>query len=264
MKLKSLALIIAAFSFSSFAYADEINSGQTNHFYAGAGLGALGLFNNWHSYNDFYVDGASIATNNSTDQTGNANIDSTFLAGYAWYLPKNTFLGVEIFDTMTNASSKTQSNTITAPPPGLTDNNVGSPATGLTLNNNSSFTLQNVYGIRGLPGYQFNSNTVLYGIVGFARAHATSNAYAEISGNPPSSTEASNSSNFNGYQLGFGSMLNLNEHLSLRADMIFTMYGTQTLANQTITTSAGTNVQVNTTAKPSTLEGDISLVYMFG
>lgn len=115
-----------------------------------------------------------------------------------------------------------------------------------------------------MPGYQYSSTTVLYGIVGFARAHAVSSTYASITGGDPESAGASNSANFNGYQLGFGSMLNLSEHLSLRADMIFTMYGTQTLANQTITSSDGTNIQVETTAKPSTLEGDISLVYMFG
>lgn len=261
MKLKSLALLISALSFSSFTHAETtsetFNTSPTKHFYAGAGLGAIGFFNNWNSSNDISINSSPLATNAISAQTGNANINSAFLAGYAWYLPKNTFLGVEIFDNMTNASSSLEKSSVNFPPP-------DSPNADLTINDNSSLTLQNVYGIRALPGYQFNPNTVLYGIVGFARAHATSSTYTSVNADNFTSSDTSDSCNFNGYQLGLGSQLNLNEHLALRADMIFTMYGTQTLANQTVTSSDGTNIQVETNAKPSTLEGDISLVYMFG
>lgn len=261
MKLKSLALLISALSFSGFTHAETtsetLDTSPTKHFYAGAGLGAIGLFNNWNSSDNISINNSPLATNAISAQTGNANINSTFLAGYAWYLPKNTFLGVEIFDNITNVSSKLENSSVNFPPP-------NSPNADLTTNNNSSFTLENVYGIRALPGYQFNPNTVLYGIVGFARAHATSSTYTSINTDTFTSSDTSDNSNFNGYQLGFGSQLDLSEHLALRADMIFTMYGTQTLANQTVTSSDGTNIQVETTAKPSTLEGNVSLVYMFG
>lgn len=258
MKLKLLALAVSAFSIANFAHADN----QENHFYAGAGLGAIGLFNNWHSDYDASVSGSSIANNATSAQTGNTNINGTLLAGYAWYLPKNTFLGLELFDNITNTSSQLDSTSNTAAPPTV---GYGIPAdTSLTINNNSSLTLQNVYGIRALPGYQLNPDTVLYGIVGFARAHATSNTYAAVDTTTLTSMKTSNSSNFNGYQLGLGSQFNLSERFAIRTDIIFTMYGTQTLANQSVTSSDNMNTQVETTAKPSTLEGNISLVYMFG
>lgn len=229
----------------------------------GAGLGAIGFFNNWNSNYDATNGDFPIATNDSSDQTGNANINGTVFAGYAWYLPKSTFLGVEVFDNITNASSNLTNTVTTAPPPGLTQQNMLTIPAGMTLDGSSSLTLENVYGVRALPGYQINQNAVLYGIVGFARAHATSTANASLSEPSEQSTSASDSSNFNGYQLGLGSQLNLNDHLAIRTDIIFTLYGTQTLANQTVSAD-GTDLHVETTAKPSTLEGNISLVYMFG
>ncbi len=259
MKFKTLVLAISALSFLSAGYAqvdntssmlDTQSSTHKNGFYVGAGAGVMGLFNTQKTTTAI-TDTDGVSGNTQTVDAGNANINGTVFAGYAWYLPKQTFLGLELFDNLTNTGGNTS--------------NAAEVQTSTSVNTTNSMTLENVYGIRALPGYQVTPSTTMYGIVGFARAHARSNGSTliTIDGGQANGGSGNDSSNFNGYQLGLGSMVNITEHLAIRGDLIFTNYQNVTLKEETVALGGGSSIQINATSQPSTVEGNISLVYMF-
>ena len=251
---------------------NALSSVNKNHFYVGAGAGGIGVSNIWtnHASTDFaHPENDPDPTytidfnNTMTIDAGNIGWNSTFFAGYAWYLPKRTFLGVEVFDNITNTAASTDEQPSTV----YTDNgDAGSFARDLSV----SLTLQNVYGVRALPGFQVTQDTVVYGIIGWARAHATTNASYSLNASidadkvqlPGSSIDGEY--NFNGYQLGLGSMINLTEHLALRSDLIYTAYNTVTLNGGVDVDPDGSTNTMKITSDLTTIEADISLVYMFG
>lgn len=227
-----------------------------NGFYAGIGLGGLALHETLSgSGTTTFEDGASSGGASTTNAGSATELNSTLLAGYAWSLPHQIFLGVEAFGNYTNASifgSSSQTNT---------------DADGMTVESEGSgdYTLHYMYGVRALPGYQIKPDVVVYGIVGYSRAHVDVNA------NPVTVTVdssdktiipgSSSAYNFNGYQLGLGAMIDITEHVAIRGDVIYTGYQSQT--SQSTEVVGDSIISGSSTLGFSTLEADFSLIYRF-
>lgn len=218
-------------------------------FYVGAGVGIMGLQNDWTTANTITIlDAVNFSDTTATNADG-TGFNSTFLAGYAWYTPQKFFLGAEAFGNITNTTSSV------------------SYVHNTNLSTDTSLTQQSVYGIRALPGYQVRPNIVVYGIGGWARSHAKSNVGLTYTNDAPEvdfSDSTTGSADFDGYQLGMGSMINITKNVLLRADVIYTGYGTETLGSNSNTMLGGGTSTMDVTANPSTWEGDLSLVYLFG
>lgn len=239
-----------------------------NGFYVGAGLGALNMSSTWNntagtdfSFGNAHDYGVNFQ-NTLTVDAGNIGWDMTGFAGYAWYLPKNTFLALELFDNKLNTSAggnDTPSTEIT----------IDSQTATLQRNFNISMTLENVWGARLLPGYQLSNDVLVYGILGWAQARANTDASYELVLHDVESrvvypgASDSGSYNFNGYQLGFGSMINLTEHLALRGDLIYTAYNDKTLNQGVDVDPDGSTNTLQVTSELTTFEANLSLVYLF-
>lgn len=239
-----------------------------NGFYAGIGLGAIGYKSTVAEQGSAagVIDDAIFVTGDgaaSASQTGgNIGLNSELFVGYAWHLPKNMFLGTEIFGNLMNT-----------PVNANVDAGAGTTVLGATATAtaNTDLTLQSAYGIRALPGYQVTNNAVVYGIAGWVGSRVKGSTYGSTTfGADGSSDTLSGSSeetyNYYGYQLGLGSMINVTEHILVRGDMIYSGYGKHNIASgsTTATTDGATaTAQGSVSADPSSLEADVSLVYMF-
>ncbi len=250
MKNKILLMGLVGLMASSAALADGA--------YVGAGIGASALFaKNTNTGTVTTSDGDSLSVaGNSEDDNGNIGFNGTVLGGYQWDLPNRFVLGLEVFDNASSAKANAETNSITA----VTDE-----ANDIASNTTTSVKIDNVYGIRFLPGYQVTPEFQAHAIVGYARAHAsvdTTNSFSSSDlGDISGSGDTNNSTNFNGYQLGVGSVAQLTKNLSLRSDIIYTGYRSQTV-NDSWSNSAGTGTgSVEVTM--STLEGNVDLVYSF-
>ena len=244
------------------------NTALADGFYVGAGAGASALFSKDK------ISGTFTAPNNNLSVTGDATIDSgnigfngTILSGYQWKLPKQFALSIEAFDNMSSAKSAgngggTGIAEISAPstevPSGIQED--------ISVNTQEDIKIDNVFGARFLPGYLITPELEVYTILGYARAHATvttSNSVSSnglgISGGPISTDD---SLNFNGYQLGFGMMTQLTKNLSLRSDIIYTGYISQTISGSSSSNGGASTGDIH--LEMSTLEGNIDLVYSFG
>lgn len=222
--------------------------------YFGFGTGGISVEDKMTTTGDVTVSGeSSTASSSATLNAGDVGFNSDLFIGYSWKTPNRFFMGIEGFGNWMNASASTStSNTSTIG--GVTN----------TVTNDPSINFQYVYGARALPGYQMTEDTVIYGIVGYAIAQAKTDLTVSVT-NDASTTSQSpteESYSFNGYQLGLGSMLAMSSHTALRADIIYTGYGTETLRTGTQTTSTGT-VTGTVDSQPTTLEADVSLVFKF-
>ncbi len=234
--------------------------------YIGLGVGALD-FNNTMDYS-----ASGVAANtpfNISQSTSNNNVGVTGVLdlGYYWAFPNRLFFGVEGFGNLNNAKvSQSASNSKTTANGDITAN----------LSISDDFKWEGVYGARVLPGIQVTSHSTLYGIVGYARGAASlstpTNSSTVTDNNTGTVTTINLNENsglftnysFNGYQLGLGTMIDLVPHLALRADVIYSGYSSQTLGTKTTTFSDGGTATTSLSAQPYTVEGDLSLVYMFG
>ena len=217
-----------------------------NGFYVGAGLGVINQSNK--STNTILqlsedIDGAYLPY--STSQTNSAlGINGTLLGGYSWLFANHFVIALEAFVNSSNAK-------------------VDYEQTTHVLNVTSDFSLSSTYGLRLLPGYQVTPETKVYGIVGYARASGSldNNADATVNGGVVPFTNKQDYQ-FNGYQLGFGSETQLSEHFSLRGDVIYTGYDSQSVDAQY--TFLDSSMSATNTVQPSSLEANVILVYQFG
>lgn len=234
-------------------------------FYVGIGLGGIGFESQMSGQASGTINGiADTGVSLGNADGGNYGLNSYLLGGYAWTFPNKVFIAGEIFGNLTNVPVSTNASFASVSDPGLD--------TVVAGNGGADLTLDGVYGIRALPGYQVTPSSVVYGIIGYARAHAGSDVYgnatADVGPFPEvtGSASSSESYNFNGLQLGLGSMINVTHNIALRGDLIWTGYGKQTL----VSGSAGSNdpddigaIQGDLQADPTTIEADVGVVYMF-
>jgi opacity protein-like surface antigen len=274
---KKAALAVLALSVSGLASAGmyavppvEQEPVLKDGFYAGIGLGGINFSStiDSQSSNVIAIAGREFSDAQSSSYTnGNIGLNSTIFGGYAWHLPKRIFLGAEIFGNLTNtviSGSATDTNAQTA--------DLGVDITGTTVSNSADLTLKTAYGIRALPGYQVSSNAVIYLIGGWISSQAkgsstieTFDASIEGSEGEGALLTQTNSANYDlyGYQVGLGSMINLTEHVLVRGDLIYSGYNDVTLVSGSAEEPGLYAAQGSVTADPSTLEADVSLVYLF-
>lgn len=235
-----------------------------NGFYVGGGLGAMD-FNNKNTATGSFSSNEDFLTANgsASSDAGSVGLNTTLLAGYAWNFPNKLFVGLEAFGDYTTAKVKADTNftAATQMPTGL----LGMSASSLDMSAaaTTEMKINYVYGVRVLPGYLVTADTVAYGILGYARANTrlTSTSTVDMLGST-GTTSASDYYNFDGMQLGFGSMTEIAKNVSLRGDVIYTAYKSKTIED-TITTGAGTATG-SMKMQMSTLEGNVALVYKFG
>lgn len=278
LSLLAVAVSAAAFAGDFTAPAEPQNSTSAlsrNGFYAGLGAGVMGVRNNWDYNSAYSPDYTNLynftRTNSLTADAGGIGPNATAILGYAWHLPHQIFLGTEIFGNISHVEMSTDSvessNGSTAfRQIGVTDDN---------SNGEVKFTMQSNYGARVLPGYQLNENLVVYGIVGWVSARGkteadNSSSTCTLGSCTSSSASTESNQNFYGYQLGLGSMIGISEHLFLRSDIIYSDYNEKTLQeyyNYDSTgglNQGGTETQYSVKSSLSSLEANVSLVYMFG
>ena len=271
IKLKSITIALAlsmGFIAPSIANADtysEENYGppplppppqdttEKNHgFYLGLGTGFYTLDDSMTHSTGLTIDGSAVKTGSVNAHSGETGINGYVTGGYAWkFTSANLFFATEIFGNMTNAEPYVSVDS--------TDE-LGSSSSNVNLE------IKYAYGIRALPGVMVTKDAVVYFIGGYARAHADSSSSVTSINNVDSSEDSafssSSSSNFNGYQLGLGSMINVSKYVALRGDLIYSAYGDQTLAGGTRTVD-NVAVQDTFTANPTSWEGNIGIVAMF-
>lgn len=227
-----------------------------NGFYVGIGLGGLTLHDSITSTYDLVNgDASGISSNSTMDQGSNLNLNSNVLAGYAWRFSNKLFLGVEAFGTYNNASVGFDGEQDIQTAAG---NNIESIYSG-------DYTMHYTYGVRALPGYQIKPGVVAYGIVGYSHAHGDLNyndGSTTIDSNETTFPAITYKENYDGYQLGLGSMVNITKNVLVRADVIYTGYSSQTINAGTVNTDSD-SLSTPTTFTFSTLEGDFSLIYQF-
>jgi opacity protein-like surface antigen len=205
----------------------------------------------------------SATSTTQTNSENNVGVNGVLDLGYSWTFPTRLFFGVEGFGTLSSAKNSQSLNKT------QTTGNYT-----VAVDDNVDFKWQDTYGARILPGFQVTSRSVLYGIVGYSRGNAelsNSSNNATVTNNSTATSEiitgahsgSSDTYGFNGYQLGVGTMIDLVGNLSLRADVIYSGYSSETLYS---TTTAFENGSATGTlsAEPYTIEGDLSLVYLFG
>lgn len=227
---KSVVLVGAALlTVSGLATADG--------FYMGAGVGALQL-NNTFAFSETQTDTPDI----NLSQTGHGtSVNGTVLVGYAWENPNDYFIGLEAFQNMSDAQASAT----------LSDQ-YGSE--------NLHLKIKDIYGIRLLPGYHLTPDTVAYGIVGLAHSKM------ELSNDNGVATD----DDVNGYQLGTGMMTKITPNVALRGDLIYTGYGkaernrTESSSYNDGSSSYSYSLADSSSIKPSTMEGNVDLMYSFG
>lgn len=194
--------------------------------YVGAGAGVMQL-KSAYDYSSSET-GAPTYNNNFTGR--GTSLNGTVLLGYAWDHPNDYFIGLETYSNVSDAQA------------------TGTLANGAQLH----LKLQNAYGIRVLPGYYFTPDTVGYGIIGLARGNfKLSDDYGD-----------SDSEYLNGYQVGVGSMTKLTPNVGLRGDVIYTSYNKM---KESESASDGEfTASESLSAKPTTLEANVDLIYSFG
>ncbi len=226
--------------------------------YVGIGLGGMGFSTDITSQGSVTLNGLEARNVSSSADGGEVGLNSFLLAGYGWTFPNKVFLGAEIFGTLTNA------------PVTLNTTSSGVDAlTGATTSGNANvnMTLDGTYGVRVLPGYQVTPSSVVYGIVGYSRAHTdtstTNNLTTALDGGSTGyDLSSSNHYWFNGLQLGLGSMISVTDNIALRGDLIWTGYQEKTLNSNTTSNAIG-SAQGSVTAQPTTIEANVGLVYTF-
>lgn len=195
-------------------------------------------------YDDFYL-GANIGAASLIDKenTNNPIRDrhdlSAFgavgggLLGFDFTLWCQVKLGIEGFANATSLN--------------ISDNQDYAPVTSYTVN------MGNNLGLRLLPGYEFTPGTLGHVILGY------SSAKFEINDNGNYGIVNSQFRQ-NGFQFGLGLIAVLLNDVSVRTDVLYTTYGSQTSNGVTTTTPATPQNYHNSL---STLEGNLALIYKF-
>ena len=224
-------------------------------FYVGIGAGGIGLIENiTASVSSTSGDGYLTTGQDAVEDNGGIGVIGTIFAGYSWYLPKKLFLSAEIFGDYTH-TPVTESDTETADM--------------VTISHSGTTTLESVYGARLLPGYQVADNAVVYGIVGYARSHVNESSNGFNASDSRSDTTLINwpagesTTNYNGYQLGIGSMIDVAKHFAVRGDIIYTGYPSISNGPASFKFPDGQTGSAFNTIEQFTIEGDVSLVYLF-
>jgi hypothetical protein len=212
-------------------------------FYVGAGAGAM------YAKTKMAVD-SSVTSNVKTTATSNDDyptdigLNTALLLGYGHTFKNRAYIGLEGFGNW--PSVKTEG-----------------AISGTYVSNSADLSFNSVYGFRMLAGYQLSAKTTAYGIVGYARAKVQSNTTAtgNVLSDPGLDTTASSDETLNGYQFGLGAMRKISEHISLRADAIYSAYE----HTSSVTTTSSNGVLSNSVQQtPYTIETDLSLLYQFG
>lgn len=271
--LRNAALTLLTIGFSCTAFAAEypippdVPYGEpvftvppvTKHgVYVGLGIGAIDFDNKMTGTLDY-----STTSTSQTNSESNVGVNGVLDLGYSWTFPSRLFFGIEGFGTLTSAKNSQSINETQT---------TGNYTT--SVDDTVDFKWQGTYGARVLPGFQVSPRSVLYGIVGYTRGNAelsNSSNNSTITNNTTATSEiidgprsgASSTYGFNGYQLGVGTMIDLIGNLSLRADVIYSGYSSETLYSNTTAFENG-SVSTSLSAEPYTIEGDLSLVYLFG
>lgn len=218
------------------------NMAVANGFYAGAGLGAIGMKNKLSSTSTTTRDDVTTVYEEN-DFNSKVAVNGSLFMGYAFFFPNKTFLGLEAF---ANATSLT------------TDNSVSNDYATI----DSTLKLNSVYGLRLLPGYQLSHASVVYAIAGvaFADAKIQSTLSGNVLDDPMLDSPYDETRHLSGYQLGLGAMTHVTQHVLVRGDLIYSGY-----QSTSVTTSSDNGELSNTyTLKPYTVEANLSLMYQFG
>ncbi len=239
ISLKKAALAVLTLSVSGLASAgmyaapaapEMAEPAAKSGFYVGAGVGGIGFSNKFTgSATGTSVNGLVESASSASQEVGDVGFNSTLLAGYTFALPKRFSVGLEAFGNYTNTSASQS----------ITVGNEG-PSNSISSSSNGDLKMDWVYGVRLLPGYQVTEQAVAYAILGYARGHADlkSSGSNIMNANTVDFPESTKSENFNGYQVGLGSMIEVAEHVSIRGDLIYTGYASQT---SDVTSADGTS-----------------------
>lgn len=194
-----------------------------DNFYAGANVGAASLIDKESTNNPIH---------DSHDLSA-LGIVGGGLAGFDFTLRDKLKLGIEGFANAANVN--------------ISDNQNYTPVTSYTVN------MRNNFGVRLLPGYEFTPGTIGHVILGYSAAKF------EINDNGNYGIVNSQFRQ-NGFQYGLGLVVALFKHLSLRTDVLYTSYGSQTSQGVTTTTPSTTQNYRNNL---STLEGNLAFIFKF-
>lgn len=219
-------IAVAFFLFSHCVFAGESSQSSCHHydgFYLGANLGVSSLSDKESTNNPIH----------DVHYLGAAGIIGGGLLGYDFTLKEQWKLGLEGFINATDIT--------------LSDNQNYAPQT--------SYTVDMYYntGLRLLPGYEFTPRTIGHLIIGYSYAKFA----IKDNGNYGTINTQFQS---NGLQLGLGMNTIVFNNFSLRADMLYTLYASQSSKGLTTTTPPSIQVYSNNL---STLEGNLALIYKF-
>ncbi len=257
-KMTKFFLMLSVAGFANVATCDTLTD-NIKGAYLGIGAGIISLDNQVTGAGTISINDMVSSSTTNDVEGGNYGFNGDLFAGYSWTFTNNLFLAGEIFGNLTNVPVPAVDNTT------LETDAVGNSSYDTTTIN---MTLKGDYGIRLLPGYQVKPGVAIYGIVGYSRAKmdvSTSHSLSATTSTDTTSTYPLSSTDnywFNGLQLGLGSMMKVTEHLAIRGDIIWTGYQTQTISGNSTSTSTGSS-DGSIEAQPTTVEGDVSLVYMF-
>lgn len=202
---------------------NSVFAGSYGNFYAGANIGVASLIDKENTNNP-------ISDRHDLSASG---VLGGGLVGYNFTLQNHFKLGLEGFANYTDLN--------------IADNQNYSPISSYTVN------MRNNVGLRLLPGYEFTADTLGHIILGY------SSAKFEI--NDDGNYGIINSEfRKNGFQFGLGMMTALFKNISIRTDVLYTAYSSQTSHGVTTTTPATTQNYYNSL---STLEGNLALIYNF-
>lgn len=198
-------------------------AGSDANFYVGANIGAASLIDKENTNNP-------ISDSHDLSAFG---VVGGGLVGFDFTLRDQLKLGVEGFANATSIN--------------ISDNQNYAPVTSYTVN------MRNNLGLRLLPGYAFTPGTLGHVIVGYSSAKFAINDNGNYG-------IVNSQFRKNGFQFGLGLITALFNNASIRADILYTTYGSQTSYGVTTTTPATTQNYHNNL---STLEGNLVLVYKF-
>lgn len=190
--------------------------------YVGADIGVIDLIDKESTLNP------SIA--HSMSATG---ITGGLLAGYDYTIVDRIKLG---FEGVVNANGVSAS-----------DLALYAPVSSYRIN--SSYDV----GFRFLPGYEINPGTVGHILLGYSNARF----HIQDSGDYGFINQTMNKS---GFQCGLGAKTLITDHLSLRADALYTQYSNSSNIGASNNSNYFTQVYKNNFAF---LEGDLTLIYKF-
>ncbi len=217
---KRIFIFLALFSSQTWAAVID-NTFLCNHFYVGGMLGVAGLMDRESTNNPV----RDVHYLSAAGAIGGA------LIGYDFQLQNQWKLGLEAFANATSIN--------------ISDNQNYAPQVSYTVNMRYNF------GVRVLPAYEFTPDTAGHLVLGY------SNAGFKINDN--GNYGIINETFFaGGFQTGLGMETFLTKHVSLRSDVLYTIYSSQT-SNGVTTSSPPTNQAYHNNL--SSLEAELSIIY---